>query len=59
MRHVVFRYYGIQLGWAPFIGSGRPRLKADAERLAAYWRRVDPSRCYKAVALSPELPSFL
>ncbi len=59
MRHTVNRYYGIQNGWAPFRGSGRPRVKADAERLAAYWRRIDPLHCYKAVGLSPELPALL
>lgn len=59
MRHTVYRYAGNKLGWAPFVGSGRPRAKADAERLAAFWQRIDPSRCYKVVALSPELPSFV
>ena len=59
MRHTVNRYHGIQNGWAPFRGSGHPRVKADAERLAAYWRRIDPLHYYRVVGLSPELPAFL
>ena len=59
MRHIVTRYHGIKRGWLPFRETSRPRLKADAERLAALMRRVDPLHCYKAVALEPELPSFI
>ena len=59
MRHIVTRYHGIKRGWLPFREASRPRLKADAERLAALMRRVDPLHCYKAVALEPELPSFI
>lgn len=59
MRHTIHRYHGVKRGWTLFVGSGRPRAKADAERLAAYWRRSDPLHYYRVVGLSPELPAFL
>jgi hypothetical protein len=59
MNHTVYCYYGCKLGWARFKGSGRPRVKADAERLAVLWRRINPHRCYRAHALPVELPSFV
>jgi hypothetical protein len=59
MRHIVTRYYGIKLGWAPFVGSGRPRTKQDAEQFCSYWKRIDPVHSYKVQVLEPELPSFV
>jgi hypothetical protein len=59
MRHIVCRYHGCRTGWLPFREASRPRLKSDADRLAALLRRIDPLHCYKAVALEPELPSFV
>jgi hypothetical protein len=59
MRHIVTRYHGVQVGWLPLREASRPRLKADAERLAAFMRRIDPLHCYRATALEPELPKFV
>lgn len=59
MRHIVTRYHGVQVGWLPLREASRPRLKADAERLAAFMRRIDPLHCYRAAALQPELPDFI
>ena len=59
MRHVITQWQGIQAGWVPVRGAGRPLAKQEAERLAAIMRRVDPLHCYKAQGLAPELPSFV
>lgn len=58
MRHIVTQYAGIRAGWVPVTGI-RPRVKADAEKLAGLLGRVHPQRCYRATALDPELPSFV
>ena len=59
MRHLVTTYRGTERGWIP-VGSGRPRSKGDALRLAALIRRIDPDRyLYRVEALEPELPNFL
>ena len=59
MRHLVTTYRGIDRGWIP-AGSGRPRLKGDALRLAALMQRIDPDRfLYRVEVLEPELPPFL
>lgn len=59
MRHLVTTYRGTERGWIP-AGSGRPRLKADAMRLAALLQRIDPDRyLYRVEVLPIELPSFV
>jgi hypothetical protein len=59
VRHLVTTYRGTERGWIP-CGSGRPRLKGDALRLAALMQRIDPDRyLYRVEVLEPELPNFL
>jgi hypothetical protein len=59
VKHRVTTYRGIESGWIP-AGSGRPRLRNDAYRLADLLRRIDPDRyLYRVETLPVELPSFL
>lgn len=59
MRHVLMTYRGTARGWIP-CGSGRPRRRDDALRLAELMRRIHSDRyLYRVESLPPELPDFL